>query len=162
VQLMLPPLRSRPEDVIPLAEYFMGLFNERFGKQFQEISPEAKEALLEYHWPGNIRELKNAMERTVLLEEGQILQRAHLVLAGKEQFSESLPATVGSLLDKPFPADGVDMEGLVRELETKLLRKALSASGGNQSQAARLLGLNRDKLRYRMRQYGIDSERNEA
>lgn len=162
VQLMLPPLRSRPEDVLPLAEYFMGLFNERFGKQFQEISPEAKEALLEYHWPGNIRELKNAMERTVLLEDGPILQKSHLVLAGQGQFSESLPATVGSLLDKPFPPDGVDMEELVRELEIKLVRKALTASGGNQSQAARLLGLNRDKLRYRMRQYGIESERNEA
>ncbi len=162
VQLKLPPLRARPEDILPLAEYFMGLFNERFGKKFQEIAPEAKEALLDYHWPGNIRELKNLMERTVLLEEGPVLLRRHLVLAGEDNFQEAFPATVGALLDKPFPPEGIDMEGVVRQLEEKLVRKALLASGGNQSRAARILGLNRDKLRYRMRQYQIEVERGDS
>ncbi len=162
VQLRLPPLRARPEDVIPLAEYFMGLFNERFGKDFKEIDPQAKEALLAYHWPGNIRELKNLMERTVLLEEGPVLLRRHLVLAGEDNFQEAFPATVGALLDKPFPSEGIDMEGIVRQLEEKLVRKALLATGGNQSRAARMLGLNRDKLRYRMRQYQIEWERKDS
>ncbi len=162
VQLKLPPLRARPEDILPLAEYFMGLFNERFGKNFQNITPEAKEALLDYHWPGNIRELKNLMERTVLLEEGPALLRRHLVLAGEDNFQEAFPATVGALLDKPFPPEGIDMEGVVRQLEEKLVRKALLASGGNQSRAARMLGLNRDKLRYRMRQYQIEVERGDS
>ncbi len=162
VQLYLPPLRSRPEDILPLAEYFIGLFNERFGKDFQEIAPDAKQALLEYHWPGNIRELKNLMERTVLLEEGPVLERRHLVLGGRENFQASLPATVGALLDKPLPPEGIDLEGLMRQLEGKLVKKALEASGGNQSQAARLLGLNRDKLRYRLRQYGLAADRSEA
>ncbi len=163
VQLKLPPLRARPEDIIPLAEYFMGLFNERFGKTFIEISPEGKQALLEYHWPGNIRELKNLMERTVLLEEGPVLERKYLLLAGEDAFQEgSLPATIGTTLDKPFPPAGIDLEGLIRQLEEKLIHKALRACHGNQSRAARLLGLNRDKLRYRMRQYEIQWEREES
>ncbi len=162
VQLKLPPLRARPEDVLPLAEYFTGLFNERFGKNFEEISPAAKQALLEYHWPGNIRELKNLMERTVLLEDGPILEKRHLVLAGEETLSQGLPATIGALLDKPFPPDGIDLEGLIRQLEEDFVRKALDASHGNQSRAARMLGLNRDKLRYRMRQYRMTQERDET
>ncbi len=155
VQLKLPPLRSRPEDILPLAEYFMGLFNERFGKSFQVISPDAKQALLEYHWPGNIRELKNLMERTVLLEDGKVLEKRHLVLASEESVKEGLPAAICALLEKPFPADGIDMERILQQLEEKFVRKALADSKGNQSRAARVLGLNRDKLRYRMQQYRI-------
>ena len=158
VQLNLPPLRARPEDILPLAEYFLGLFNERFGKGFREIDPEAKQALLDYHWPGNIRELKNLMERTVLLEEGPVLHKRQLLLAPDETMERGLPGLIGAALDKPLPPEGIDLEGIVRQLEEALVRKAFASSDGNQSQAARLLGLNRDKFRYRLRAYDIKTD----
>ncbi len=155
VQLNLPPLRSRPEDILPLAEYFLGLFNERFGKRFREIHPEAKEALLGHHWPGNIRELKNMIERTVLLEDGPVLLKEHVLVAPDAASEQGLADRIDAALGRPLPRAGIDLEGIVGELEEALVRKAYADAEGNQSRAARLLRLNRDKFRYRMRQYKI-------
>ena len=156
VRLAVPPLRARPADIVPLAEFFLGKFSGRFSRNFKRFDESAVRHMVAYHWPGNIRELRNAIERAVLLEDGVALSAAQLRLGGEPAAEQAaLPRTLGDVLSAPWPADGVDLEGLVGEFEAALLRRALAEAGGNQSQAARLLRLNRDKLRYRLRQHGI-------
>ncbi|MCK9996189.1 MAG: sigma-54-dependent Fis family transcriptional regulator, partial [Candidatus Krumholzibacteria bacterium] len=116
---------------------------------------EARLALLAYGWPGNIRELKNLMERSVLLGSGEVLEEEHLQLQAKVAVDGNLAGVLQDVLMKPLPGEGVDLEGLVNELEESLVRKAFQMADGNQTEAARLLGLNRDKFRYRLKQYGI-------
>jgi two-component system response regulator AtoC len=155
VNLLVPPLRDRAEDIMPLVEYFLGVFNLKFKKSFTGVSEDARRALLEYRWPGNIRELKNLLERSVLLGSGEILEEGHLQLQARVGHEEGLSDTLQDVLRKSLPNDGVDLEGLVGEFEESLVRKAFEAAEGNQTEAARLLGLNRDKFRYRLKQYGI-------
>jgi two-component system response regulator AtoC len=155
VNLLVPPLRDRAEDIMPLVEYFLGVFNLKFKKSFTGVSEDAGRALLEYRWPGNIRELKNLLERSVLLGSGEILEEGHLQLQARVGHEEGLSDTLQDVLRKSLPNDGVDLEGLVGEFEESLVRKAFEAAEGNQTEAARLLGLNRDKFRYRLKQYGI-------
>jgi two-component system response regulator AtoC len=155
VDLRVPPLRARQEDVVPLTLYFLKFFSGKFGKNFKEISPEARQCLLEYQWPGNIRELRNIIERTVLLEEGPALQREHLRLMQEYSWSHELPVRLQEVLENPLPRKGIELESMVAELEEALVRKALVAADGNQTRAAALLGLNRDKFRYRMKQYDV-------
>lgn len=155
VKIVVPPLRERVEDILPLAEYFLGQFNLKFNKSFTGISDDARHALLAYGWPGNIRELKNKLERSVLLGDGDVLEKEHLQLEAQSGEMGHLPGLLQDVLRKPLPPDGVDLEGLVSEFEESLVRKAFQTSGGNQTEAARLLGLNRDKFRYRLKQYGI-------
>ena len=78
VPIRLPPLRERPDDILPLAEYYIGVFNREFAKQIAGLSPEAERALLGYRWPGNVRELKNVLERAVLLQSGTVIEAADL------------------------------------------------------------------------------------
>lgn len=155
VNMVVPPLRDRVEDILPLTEYFLGVFNLKFRKSFSGISEEARLALLAYGWPGNIRELKNLMERSVLLGSGEVLEEEHLQLQAKVAVDGNLAGVLQDVLMKPLPGEGVDLEGLVNELEESLVRKAFQMADGNQTEAARLLGLNRDKFRYRLKQYGI-------
>ena len=151
VPLRIPPLRERPEDVLPLAEHFLAVFNAQFTKQFKGFGESAREALEAYRWPGNVREVRNVVERAVLLADGELLERRHLALDGA-------PAPTDTHLgaaEAPWPADGVDLEGMVADLEESLMRRAYREAGGNQSRAARMLGLNRDKFRSRFKKYGL-------
>jgi two-component system response regulator AtoC len=159
IQLHVPPLRARTEDILPLAEHFVTRFGEAFGKDFRSVAPDAAELLMSYAWPGNIRELRNAVERAVLLEEGPELKASHLQLgedpagAGAE-----LVRDLGRVLEGGLPDEGFDLEQMIGAVEKHLVREALVQAEGNQTQAARLLGLNRDKFRYRLKQYGIGEE----
>jgi two-component system, NtrC family, response regulator AtoC len=155
VEIYVPPLRARPEDIIPLAKFFLKMYSKKFEKGFEGISEGASKALLDYHWPGNIRELRNQIERSVLLDSGPVLREENLHLLPEEYGSADLPTLLQEVLVNPLPGMGVNLEQLVKDFEEALVRKAFDASGGNQSRAARLLGLNRDKFRYRLKQYGI-------
>lgn len=155
VEIYVPPLRARPEDIIPLANFFLNLYSKKFGKDFTGLSEDACDALLGYHWPGNIRELRNQIERSVLLENGPVLYSNNLHLLPEEYGSADLPTQLQEVLVNPLPGMGVKLEQLVQDFEEALMRKAFDATGGNQSRAAKLLGLNRDKFRYRLKQYGI-------
>jgi len=160
VQLHVPPLRARPEDILPLAEHFLGRFAEAFGKGFKGIAPDAAAALQDYAWPGNIRELRNAVERAVLLEEGPRLEARHLQLgAASADSAAALARDLGRVLEAGLPEEGVDLEELVAALERHLVGEALARAGGNQTRAAGLLHLNRDKFRYRLKQHGIKEEK---
>ncbi len=154
VEIMVPPLRARQEDILPLAEYFLGLYSTKFNKGVVGLTAGARQKLTEYAWPGNIRELKNSLERSVLLGSGTRIESGQLQLGGALEESGDLPGTLRDVLLNPLPSRGVDLEQLVADFERALVLKAMTASGGNQTRAAGLLGMNRDKFRYRLKQYG--------
>ena len=142
VPLVLPPLRERREDVLPLAESFV----RRFAKGGATISPQAAAALTAYDWPGNVRELENAMERAAVLGgDARTISVADLPAALRE------PAPPPSET-ADFPADGVDLAAI----ERAWIRKALTHTGGNRTRAAKLLGISRQTLLYRLEKHGID------
>ena len=160
VPLYVPPLRERKEDIVPLSRLFMDRFARQFKKDFREISPPAERLLLDYPWPGNIRELRNLFERTILLETGPSLEPHHLKLASRlRPASEpSLGQRVDEALGGPLPADGIPFETLIEELERALILRASYATKWNQSRTAEMLKLKRDKLRYRMKLYQLQPE----
>ena len=157
VPIDVPPLRQRREDVLPLARLFMERFSRQFKKPFREISPAAQRVLTEYPWPGNIRELRNLFERTVLLENSVMLEPPHLKIAPRaSRVSEaSIGQRVDEILVNTVPDGGIPFEPLIEELERALILKASYATKWNQSRTAEILNLKRDKLRYRMKLYQL-------
>jgi two-component system response regulator AtoC len=148
----LPPLRERPGDVSLLARHFLAHFAEQFDQPKLELGSRATQLLENHAWPGNIRELKNTIERAVLLAE-------HTVLSGAD--FELTPAAPASPREVELPTQGVDLpaDGVdLRELERTLVRQALSRCKGNITRAAKLLGLNRDQIRYRVNKFGLQDE----
>jgi two-component system response regulator AtoC len=159
IQIDIPPLRERGDDVILLAGRFIEHFNERLRKRIRGLTPEVADVFRRYGWPGNVRELRNVIERVMILEDGEMVTTAYLPrgLAPDEQ---SEKARAGSSNRPPDRAAGsgepplfhLPSQGLVLdELETSLVRQALERSGGNQTRAAELLGISRDQLRYRLK-----------
>ena len=138
----VPPLRARPSDVEPLVRHYIGLFNGELGKRIERVTPEALEALQAYAWPGNIRELRTVIERAMLVADGDLLYASHLALRGTDRRD-------GTEMD--LPPSGVNLE----RLERNLVIQALQRTGGNQTRAATLLGLNRDQVRYRIEKFGL-------
>ena len=149
----IPPLRERPEDIIPLVHRFLAEFGDAQGPAMKAIDPDAEEMLLKYDWKGNVRELRNAIERVALLEEGDTLEREHLEFLGRGRRAVTEPA--GNQGDAAFqlPAEGVVLDDLNKDL----IQQALTLTGGNQVRAAKLLGLTRGTLRYRLDKYGIQT-----
>jgi len=145
IPIFLPPLRERRDDILVLARHFIESFNREFSKDVRQISPEAENVLVDYDWPGNIRELRNVIERAVILENDETMEYEHLP---RELVSRSVPAG-GSPLIFTLPAEGIDIEDVEREL----IRQSLETSDGNQSKAAKKLNLGIDAFRYRMKKF---------
>jgi DNA-binding NtrC family response regulator len=143
--ITLPPLRERRGDVPLLAAYYIDRFNREFRKRVRGLTPAALKVVEQYQWPGNVRELRNAIERAMLLIDHEWL--------GADDFT-TLTRTVASTQFK-LPAGGVNLE----EIERQLLVQALERAKGNQTQAAQLLGINRDQVRYRMEKFGLQATR---
>lgn len=166
IPIHIPPLRERKEDIHILLKHFINIFNKRFNKNFQEIDEDAYEIILDYPWPGNIRELKNMVERIVLLEDDETLRPEHIPDSMKEgvhtKIRHSAIKGLEKALSRPYPDDGIDFEKIIKQTEMDLISKALKESGYNQSRAARLLNLNRDKLRYRLKNYDLDEEKDQT
>ena len=160
VPLYVPPLRERKEDILPLARLFMERFAKQFKKPFRDMSQAAQRLLIDYPWPGNIRELKNLFERTVLLENAEVLDAQHLKLAGRVRPASetSIGQRVDEMVSGTIPQAGIPFESLVEELERALIMRASYATKWNQSRTAELLNLKRDKLRYRMKLFGIQGK----
>jgi two-component system, NtrC family, response regulator AtoC len=144
VSIHVPPLRERLDDIMPLTEHFIGLFNKKFGKRFNRIAPEMRKALLNYPWPGNVRELRNVLERIILLENGSTLLPHHLAPLQTETGLESSSR-------KPAPMGLPDYEETIK----RLIQEALEKSRGNVLEASRLLNMPPHKMRYRMKKYGL-------
>lgn len=141
--IALPPVRDRKGDALLLAAYFVDRYNREFKKRIRGLSPAALSLIEQYSWPGNIRELRNAIERAMLLtanewiEPGDLTALTHKATAAQFQ----------------LPPDGVSLE----EVERQLLTQALERTGGNQTQAAQLLHINRDQVRYRIEKFGLQT-----
>jgi two-component system, NtrC family, response regulator AtoC len=142
----VPALRERRDDILPLARHFLVTLGGRYGRSFDGIDRDAENRLLGYSWPGNVRELRNAIERAMILERGRTISAAGLVLEG-----------IGSEPAAGTPGMAGMPEGIVplEELEMEMLRRALAASGNNQTRAAELLGISRDQLRYRLKKFDL-------
>ena len=139
VPLDIPPLRERKEDIPYLVEHFATKFG-------GEISEEAMERLMSYHWPGNVRELENVVERSILLAKGPRVEAADV------RIDMGVARQRAAATSDHFLPEGMTLD----EFEQSILREALKRANGNKSQAARLLGLTRNALRYRLAQIGIE------
>jgi len=150
IKIQLPSLNERRDDILPIAQYFLYEFNQKFGKNFRGIASSAETALQNYQWTGNVRELKNIIERAVLISKGPQLSRQDL---GMECFQIMTAGSTPSLQHPfpPIPAEGIDLKSMEKALEKFYLEEAFKMSGGNESKAARLLNLNHHTFRYRRR-----------
>ncbi len=163
IPVHIPPLRERVEDIIILADYFIKHYNFVFKKNVSGLSDEAAEIMKNYHWPGNVRELKNVIERTILLENCEYIMPSHLHLqttavsnaALNHSLSQPLNASILADLDLLIDKKGIDLDSLLTSIEKKIIQKALELSNNNQSHTARLLNLNRDTFRYKMKKLEI-------
>jgi transcriptional regulator with PAS, ATPase and Fis domain len=139
--IALPPLRERRGDVPLLASYFVEVYNREFKKRVRGLTLPALALLDKHSWSGNIRELRNAIERAMLLATRESIEPDDLALAGTSTVTAQFR----------LPPEGVNLD----DVERQLLLQALERTHGNQSQAAHLLGLNRDQVRYRIEKFGL-------
>jgi two-component system response regulator AtoC len=151
VVIDLPPLRERMEDLELFITAFIDEFNQAMGKNIEKVSDEALEPMKRYHWPGNIRELRNVIERGLVLCDGREIQLAHLPADLCDKSSAPSRPTVPADL----PPQGVNLEDMVSQLERRLIEEALTRTGGNQREAAEMLSISRDQLRYRLEKYDL-------
>ena len=147
--VFIPPLRDRKEDIIPLADHFISHYNVKFRKDINGMTPEAEKLFMEYEWPGNVRELKNAVERAMIFEEKSLITVKNLPIRLNKK-SNGLPKQASDRHAKK----NLSLDDVERELLTDALKK----TRGNQSQAAKLLKITRDTLRYRIKKHGLSLE----
>ncbi len=152
VRLVMPPLRERREDIPLLADHFLGKSADRLGRSRPRLAPEAMRVLERHAWPGNVRQLENACERAVLLAEGGLIGPQDLP---PELADPLAPGGLPSLT--PQDEGDLSVKRQVAELERVLISRALQRTGGNRSQAARLLQISYKALVYKIRNYGLDS-----
>jgi two-component system, NtrC family, response regulator PilR len=152
LQIDLPPLRQRREDIPLLAATFLEKYSKEYARKVDQIAPDAMERLLAFSFPGNVRQLENIIERGVALAMSSILTLAQLPKELKN--IDSGPTRVVSLdTSAPFPEEGVDLERLVDELERTMITRALEKAGGVKTKAAELLGLSFRQFRYKLSKY---------
>jgi DNA-binding NtrC family response regulator len=137
INITIPPLRERKEDIDELARHFLGKYAKKLAKSITDLTPDALELLSAYHWPGNVRELENVVERAVILCESDKL--------GAEDLSIPSPAVVAELGTNPS----------LEEMEKTYILRVLKEAGGNQSRASQLLGIDRKTLYLKLKKYGI-------
>jgi DNA-binding NtrC family response regulator len=141
--ILLPALRERRGDIPLLANYYVDRYNREFKKKVRGISADALRLLEGHRWPGNIRELRNAIERAMLLIDHEWIEPEDLAMSRAEA-----PAQFR------LPPEGVSLE----DVERQLVMQALQRAGGNQTHAGQLLGINRDQVRYRIEKFGLHTE----
>jgi two-component system, NtrC family, response regulator AtoC len=165
IQIDLPPLRERGDDVLLLADHYIKNFNDKLRKRIRGVTQEVEDIFRQYRWPGNVRELRNVVERVMILEDDELITTSWLprgvttdaAFDTKPQVSRATGVKVAQNaqkdtkmgLDELFhlPPEGVQLESV----EMSLVEQAMKRSGGNQTRAAELLGISRDQLRYRLK-----------
>jgi DNA-binding NtrC family response regulator len=148
VPISIPPLRQRREDIPFLALHFVQKLSKDLGSRAKDISPGAMDRLLEYSWPGNVRELENTIERSLVLASGETLQASDMRI----EAARSVSTAAASSQTQPLLPEGETLE----HWEQMMIKEAMRRANGNKSQAARMLGLTRNALRYRLSQMGMD------
>jgi DNA-binding NtrC family response regulator len=150
----LPSLTARRDDIIPIALHFLLEFSRKFGRSFNGISREAREALMRHRWKGNVRELRNFVERGVLVGKGPVLTREDLGL-GEQDISPEPPSAVEEILHPLLPPEGVDLGMAHESLDRHFFLEALRVAGGNETAAAQFLRIKYSTFRYRRRKLGL-------
>jgi two-component system response regulator AtoC len=167
ISIFLPPLRERRDDILPMVDFFIERYARKFRKNVRGITEDTRKLLMTHNWPGNVRELKNAIERAMILEEEEFLRPTYMPFAvgqnhgGRtafERVSGTGPESVGqplnggrSLPPLNIPEGGTSLE----EVERALVELAMRQSNNNQTQAAKLLDISRDALRYKLKKFGF-------
>jgi transcriptional regulator with PAS, ATPase and Fis domain len=146
IQIVIPPRRERNADVLPLAQFFIEHYNQKFGRRIVGIAEETRDLLMTHNWPGNVRELRNTIEHAMILEETTLIRPGSLPVDVRAGICPQ-PAATGAFVGEwmSLPAQ-----------ERRLLIQALGRAGGNQTHAAQLLHITRDTLRYRMKKFHLD------
>ena len=139
VQIVLPPLRERPDDILQLAERFIATFNQKYGRNVTAISPEGVQKLRDYHWPGNIRELQNAIEKAVILSDGEIISAADFQFQAQNASETAKMPKVENL----------------ESAEKMVIQNAVDKFSGNLSLVAKYLNISRPTLYSKLKKYGI-------
>jgi DNA-binding NtrC family response regulator len=142
--ILLPTLRQRAEDIPALIDFYIESFNREFRKRVNGVEPETLDRLVAYAWPGNVRELRNAVERAMLLADGDRLSTGHFPILAHA--ASSLSEHVD------LPAGGINLD----RLEESLVQQALDRTNWNLTHASKLLGMNRDQIRYRIEKFGLE------
>ncbi|MFH1010015.1 MAG: sigma-54 dependent transcriptional regulator [bacterium] len=153
IHLHLPPLRERHDDVIVITRHFLKEICHDFGREDMALSPQAEQSLLSYPWPGNVRELRNILQRAMVMADGNLLEEAHLTV-----LLNVAPTAEPAEAESPLAAQGIEIppEGIsLDEVERMVIQSALRRTRGNVTAAARLLKVSREKLRYRIRKFGL-------
>ena len=156
INIVVPPLRERRQDIELLLKFYFDHFNRKLKKNVREISAGALELLQKYQWRGNVRELKNMVERIMILEDTEVIAEEHLPLevlaAGRDQ------SKFGLALPREYDfRQGVDFNGLVKSFSSYLIEEAMKVAGGNKAKTARLLNMDRGTLRYQIKKLGVAS-----
>jgi two-component system response regulator AtoC len=145
--LQLPPLRERKEDIPVLVENFIKRFNERLGRKIKEATPEAMDILMSSSWEGNVRELENAVERSMALAEGEEINVDNLPPYLRQRKDDGVIC---------IPDSELSIKKVIKDVEEMLIRRALARTRGNRTQAAKLLQISHRALLYKIKDYGID------
>jgi two-component system response regulator PilR (NtrC family) len=154
IQIFVPPLRDRREDIPALAAHFLAKFSEKHGKPMARIDGEAMRALLAYDFPGNVRELENLLERATIMETKNVISIGSLP-PNVTKFVTQGGAVPGQN-QEPFPEEGVFLDTEMDRLEKIHLLNALEKTGGNRTEAAKLLNISLRSIRYRLQKHGIE------
>lgn len=155
IHVHIPPLRERVEDVPLIARHFLKRFADDMGRVIDDFQPAVLETLLRHRFPGNVRELENIVERAVTFETSNMVTLDSLppnILKGAAALAEASPLA-------ELPPEGLDLEGMLAEVEKRLLRQALDRTDGNRTEAAKLLHISFRSMRYKLDKYGIGEER---
>jgi two-component system response regulator AtoC len=163
IAIFIPPLRERREDIMPLVDFFIERYNQRFKKSIRGITDDTRRLILGHNWPGNVRELKNTIERGMILEDEALLRPVYLPFSvgesgGRTVFERTSPADGGQTLPNGrslprlyIPEGGTSLE----EVEHAMVELAMRQSNGNQTHASKLLDISRDALRYKLKKFGL-------
>ena len=163
IAIFIPPLRDRKEDILPLVSFFIDRYNRRFKKSIRGITDDTRNLILSHNWPGNVRELRNTIERGMILEEEMFLRPVYLPFSvgesgGRTLFERTSPADGGRTLPNGrtlprlyIPEGGTSLE----EVEHSMVELAMGQANGNQTNAAKLLDISRDALRYKLKKFGM-------
>jgi len=150
IPLELSPLRERKDDIPLLIEHFLEKYAESVEKTLEGVEADAKRILVNYSYPGNVRELENIIERSVALEDGEMISAEVLPYHMHEEPFDQVTR------DIEIPGEGLDLEAMVERLEKRLIEKALERTGGVKKEAADQLDISFRSLRYRLDKYDID------
>ncbi len=154
IKVQVPTLNERPDDIMPLVKHFLYEFSRKFGKNFNGISSQAERTLEAHNWTGNVRELKNVIERGVLVGKGPVLEAEDLGLGAPEK-GDTLQQVKDTFAFPPLPDSGIDLTMAQESLEKYYIKAALRMAKGNESKAAKLLNVNHHTFRYRKKKLQI-------